>query len=235
MQDAPAGPVELGAQCEWCGLGRICIQGRETLAGIQRTRVARGAALFHSGEQVASIYVLRSGCVKEVQWSAQSSATIMGFTLPGEMLGWAHAQGAPSRTTGIAIATSHVCAIPWRSLRQIGSDGRSAGGELLARLAEAHSAVRDLVTIIRDRNALQRVAGFLLDIAARLRSFGRTTGEFRLAMSRDDIASYLGLRSETVSRSFTELIRSGLIEASGKRVALLRPEELTRLANGTVK
>ena len=90
-------------------------------------------------------------------------------------------------------------------------------------------AARELLTLIRDREALERVSGFLLNVSARLQSRGVRGREFRLAMNRDDIANYLGLRSETVSRCFTELARRNLIRVRAKWVQIMNSADLRKV------
>jgi CRP/FNR family transcriptional regulator len=96
----------------------------------------------------------------------------------------------------------------------------------------AGSAARDSVTLIRDKEAHERVAGFLLNVFARLQARGVRGRESLLGMNRDDIANYLGLRSETVSRCFTELARRQLIKVRAKRVQILQIAELRRVFYG---
>lgn len=226
--------------CEWCGMRRICFPARVASIGakrsdtmpIRRMRVERGATLYRAGDKVHSLYVLRSGCIKELEWTHRKQEAVMGFTLPGELLTVQYGGGAQSRTTSVALETSHICAIPWRSLHRWNTDARIVSSELIARMVDATAAARQLVIMIRDKEALERVAGFLLNIAARLQSRSRPGSEFRLGMSREDIANYLGLRSETVSRCFSELVIHKLITAHGKRIALLQPAELQRVFAG---
>src|SRR3546814_11033110 len=82
------------------------------------------------------------------------------------------------------------------------------------------------------RHANERIALFLHGLGERLGHIGQSPLQFRLAMSREDIASYLGLAFETVSRGFTRLQDDGVIAASGRRVEVLDPAELARLAPG---
>jgi CRP/FNR family transcriptional regulator, anaerobic regulatory protein len=96
-------------------------------------------------------------------------------------------------------------------------------------IAKAGTAARDLLTLIRDKEALERVSGFLLNVSGRLQVSGSRGREFRLAMNRDDIADYLGLRSETVSRCFTELSRRQLIRVQAKRVIFCTPTDLRKV------
>lgn len=211
-------------------------------APVRRMRIARGAALYRAGDPVRSLYVLRSGCIKEFEWTLPRREAIMGFALPGEILIMHLAGARRCRTNGTALETSHVCAIPWRLATRCNAAVRSPAADLNLRLNDALTAARELVTLVRDKDALQRVAGFLLNIAGRLEARGgavrcaedqsRRGAEFRLGMCREDIANYLGLRGETVSRCVSELEARRLLAARGRRINLLQPAALRRLYAG---
>ena len=104
------------------------------------------------------------------------------------------------------------------------------GHELVRLLAATVTATHELIVSVLEQDALARVAGLLLDISARLRRGGLDGSHFRLSVSRRDIASYLGLTIETVSRCFSELDRRRLIAVRGKDLRFLRPPGLQLLA-----
>ena len=223
--------------CESCGLWRICLPGRiaaERLRPgrhlrIRKVRFARGKALYRSGDKVESFYMIRSGCIKEIDDSAGRHDSVINFVLPGEMLSL-HCLGSGfSSTTSIAVEASFACVVPWGAFNNLCANSPPIAGEFIRLIAKAGIPARDLLILIRDREAIERVAGFLVNIAGRLQIRGVRSREFRLSMNRDDIAAYLGLRSETVSRCFTELGRRGLIEVRAKRVQILQPAELRRM------
>ena len=225
------------AGCESCGLWRACFPGRiasaaqQRLKGlrIRRVRVARGKALYRSGERIESLYMIRSGCIKEVSDIPGRETTVVNFVLPGEILGLQCLGDSVSSTTSVAVEASHVCVVSRDAFIGPGLDSPRVTGEFLRVIAASAGAARELLTLIRDREALERVSGFLLNVSARLQSRGVRGREFRLAMNRDDIANYLGLRSETVSRCFTSLARRNLIRVQAKRVQILNAPELRRV------
>ncbi|MFI4890176.1 MAG: Crp/Fnr family transcriptional regulator [Steroidobacterales bacterium] len=216
------------AGCELCGLWRVCFPGLVASTAERRTselrirclRVPRGKVLYRAGDMVRSLFMIRSGCVKEIDDSTASPGTVINFALPGEMLTLQSLGTVTSNTTSIAVEPSHVCVVPGNAFSQLGQDLHHVIAELIPLLAKAGMAARDVLTLIRDKGALQRVSGFLLSISGRLQGRGVRGRDFRLAMNRDDIANYLGLRSETVSRCFTELARRELISVHAKRVQI---------------
>ena len=118
------------------------------------------------------------------------------------------------------------CKISWASFQALAREVPEVAYELVRLLAATVTATHELVASVLKQEALARVAELLLDVSARLQRSGLDGSHFRLGLSRRDIASYLGVTIETVSRCFTELDRRRLIVVRGKDLRLLRPADL---------
>jgi CRP/FNR family transcriptional regulator len=90
---------------------------------------------------------------------------------------------------------------------------------------------QDHLGMLVRRSAGERIALFLHGLGERYRHIGQSAIQFKLPMSREDIANYLGLALETVSRGFTKLHDDGVIAVSGRRIEVLDTPELNRLAH----
>lgn len=226
--------------CEFCGLRRICFPARLATERrlsprqirIRRARIARGSALYRAGDRIESFHMVRSGCIKEIEGSGGCADSIVNFCMPGELLTVQSAGSVVSRTTSIAMETSFICAVPWRIFHQVCAASPEIAGEFIELVAKAGLGTRSLLSMIRGKGALGRVAGFLLNLRGRVQFRAVADREFRLGMSRDDIANYLGLRSETVSRCFSELARREILEVRAKHVRILNAQELRRVYSG---
>ena len=216
-----------------CGLHRICFAARVASGSdrnanavrIRRSRISIGNALYRAGDRIESLYMVRSGCIKELDADTDHDS-IANFCLPGELLTLQSAGPICSRTTCLAVEASFICAVPWRIVEEACAAAPKVATDLINLITKAGVATRDLLTLIRSKGALQRVAGFCLNMCARVQRHGHPAGEFRFGMNREEIAQYLGLRSETVSRCFSELARRELISVRAKRVRVLAPAEL---------
>jgi CRP/FNR family transcriptional regulator len=226
--------------CSACGLYRLCLPARLSVAPsqrigdlqIRRLRLARGRVLYRSGDAVDSFYMIRSGCIKEVDETTGPAGVVIHFALPGDLLSLQALGAACSDTTGIALETSHVCSVPWARFNALCATSPAVATDFVRLMARTAGAVRDLLMLIRDRDAVERVSGFLLHLSKRFQVRGLQGGEFRLSMSREDIANYLGLRSETVSRCFSDLAQRGVLRVHAKRVQILQMAGLQQLAFG---
>jgi len=185
---------------------------------------ARNAEIFAEGEGGGYVYKLVSGVVRVSKLLPDGRRQISAFHLPGDMFGFEiddihHASAE-------AVVPVKVVAYKWHSLL---SATVSSGfvHELLNRTLIGLRQTQDHLLLLGRRNALERLAAFLLEMVRRSGS-GR---KLQLAMPRHDIADYLGLTLETVSRMFAELKVAEIIELeSARRVSVLDMSKLEAMA-----
>jgi len=104
--------------------------------------------------------------------------------------------------------------------------------QLLRVIGHSLNRDHDHMGMLVRRQANERIALFLHGLGERFRQIGQSSTQFKLPMSREDVARYLGLALETVSRGFTRLQEDGVIDVHGRRVEIVDIEELSRLAHG---
>jgi CRP-like cAMP-binding protein len=185
----------------------------------------RNAEIYAEGEASGYVYKVLSGVVRVSKLLPDGRRQISAFHLPGEMFGFE--ADAFHHASAEAVVPTKVVAFKWDGV--LGSSRHSAGvvRELLnlAVIGLRHS--QDHLLLLGRKNALERLAAFLLEMTGR-------TGANRvidLAMPRHDIADYLGLTLETVSRMFAELKEMGVIKLeSARRVHLVDVSRLTALS-----
>jgi len=184
----------------------------------------RNAEIFAEGETAGYVYKLVSGVVRVSKLLPDGRRQISAFHLPGDMFGFEiddihHASAE-------AIVPVKVVAFKWHSLLSATAPGGFVH-ELLNRTMIGLRQTQDHLLLLGRKNALERLAAFLLEMA-------RRSGSDRmldLAMPRHDIADYLGLTLETVSRMFAELKESGIIRLeSARRVHVVDMAKLKAMA-----
>jgi CRP/FNR family nitrogen fixation transcriptional regulator len=176
--------------------------------------LSRDQEVYGEGGPAAQAYKVVSGAVRVFRVLSDGRRQICSFYLPGDVFGIE--PGLEHRSTAEAL-TDTVLVVARRSA--LGDEGDAAAARRLWTLAmnELQRSQDHALTLGR-RSACERVASFLVDVAERLGS-----GEsLELPMSRQDIADYLGLTTETVSRTLTQLQLSGLISMTGCRSIQLR-------------
>jgi CRP/FNR family transcriptional regulator len=227
-------------RCSGCGLHTVCAQddgsgcdpGQPRLA-LTRGEIEVGRPLYHAGQRVDALYALRSGCVKEVLTRADGTESVVRVSVAGEIVSLASLSGMPSRTTAVAVTTTRYCRIPLASVASATRDVPAIGSELMRLLATKMNAAHELVASVLDRDAVSRVAAFVLDLSNRLELAGFDGRRFQVGFSRSDIASYLGMTIETVSRAFSELRRRRILDVRAKDLALLSIGDLRVVAENT--
>lgn len=189
----------------------------------------RGSALFRQGDTSQALYVVRSGSIKTFVVDRAGNEQVVGFHLPGEILG----MGALGRDryigTAEAMERSVVCEILYTQLQPLLSQLPALHQQLTqfidrkAELDQAH------VIMLGKLYAQERLALFLRGYADCHEQLSRDPCNLFLPMSRRDLASYLGLATETVSRQLSRMEAEGIIAVHRKRVRILRPDHLARM------
>jgi len=216
---------ENAVQCLQCELSEVCReQGKDddnaSLGTVPpQSNIQKGEPVCREGESFNNLYAVNEGALKSEAALSGGESRVTGFYFAGEIVGSeAVSMGEYGRTV-VALQDSKVCAIPESSFSlEDKSHGNIYQGLLLAM---SHQVRNEQWTVLMAAHrSEQRVALFLFMVSKRLEFHGFSADEFRLPMTRRDIASYLGLAIETVSRSFQRLKSAGVIEVSGRNVAL---------------
>jgi CRP/FNR family transcriptional regulator len=222
--------------CSGCHLKDICLpcglddSDVDRLDGMMfaRRRIQEGQALYHEGQPFGFLYAVRRGTFKSTLTARDGREQVTGFHMTGELMGLdALAAGSHASAT-VALEDAEVCAIPYPDLmgQSVGSTGLR---QVVSRLMSTE-IVREhgLMMLLGSRNAEERLAGFLLNISQRMKARGYSPTEFHLRMTRADIGSYLGMKLETVSRTFSSFQQQRLLEVERKHVRILDLEGLAR-------
>jgi CRP/FNR family nitrogen fixation transcriptional regulator len=193
-------------------------------AGERRT-FAKGDELFVEGEPADFFYKVISGTVQTSKLLSDARRQIDSFHLAGDIFGFEG--GAGYSVTAEAVEDTTVVAFRRSSFHSLVRAYPVFADQLMSAMVASLKRARDHMLLLGRRTPQEKVAMFLLDIARRLRKGDR----FELPMRRADIADYLGLTKETVSRTLTQMSRDGLIklEAIGRIVLLSDKASLQQL------
>nr|WP_297460407.1 helix-turn-helix domain-containing protein [uncultured Halomonas sp.] len=227
--------------CRTCRLNSLCLPQNlphreiDALARIVRCRrpLPRGAYLFQAGSRFRSIFAIRTGAVKTATLLPNGSEHISGFHLPGEILGLDAIDGQRHPSASVTLEKSSICEIPFIELEHLGQHTPALQRRLLRIMSRELTAEHGTAHLLSRRSAEQRLAAALLDLSKRFAHRGLHAERLRLPMSRLDLANYLGLAPETMSRTVRRLEQRGLLRIVGKEVALSDIGSLQELAHGT--
>lgn len=224
--------------CDCCPLPSLCPEGDPAglpaalLASVLGQRLLdAGETLYMAGEKRDSIWVVSEGALKTCELDLEGREHVVGFHGQGEVLGLERLEVAAHRGFAVALEPSRLCRIPVSRLveqltrmPELWRDVLGIAGTEIARAREIHRVMGQLQTG-------QRLAWFLLNASGpRRTACGCSRLEIvHLPMQRQEIASYLGMTLETVSRSFSTFQREGLLQVRGRRIELLNPAGLAEL------
>lgn len=220
--------------CKQCTLRRLCLplgfDGPE-LEDLERIinrprSVARGEHLFRCGSAFRAIYAVRSGSFKSYAPTDDGEEQVTGFHLPGELIGLDAITCRSHPRSACALESASFCEIPFERLDELSGRLPTLRQQLLRLVSRELLNDQALLALLGKRSAEARVATLLLSLSARLHERGLSAAQFRPSMSRNNIASFLGLAVETVSRVFTRFQGQGLLSAQGKSITLLDPTAL---------
>ena len=225
--------------CAHCSLQQLCLPAGISADEMQRLDdivkrkrpVERGERLFRPGDALDAVYVARDGAFKTVSISEDGEEQVVGFHLPGELIGLDALGAGQHRCEAVALTTANVCEVPFDQLAAVASQLPSLQHQLLRIIGQSVNRDQDHLGMLVRRQAGERIALFLHGLSERYRNIGQSGSQFKLPMSREDIAHYLGLALETVSRGFTKLQEDGVIEVVGRRIEIRDAAELARLAH----
>lgn len=231
------GAVPLKTLCSNCHLKDLCLPcglsgtDLERLDGLKfgRKRIKAGDELYRGGDKFQFIYAVRSGTFKSSLMLADGRDQVSSFHMAGELMGLDAVANGRHASAATALEDAEVCAIPYAHLSELAS-GSSDLQMLMARLM-SREIVREhsLMMLLGSMNAEERLAAFLLNLSQRLKARGYSPTEFHLRMSRAEIGSYLGMKLETVSRTFSAFQQQRLLEVDKRHIRIVDLEAL-RLA-----
>lgn len=197
----------------WNGNGNTIADSIELMGA--RMPYARNVEVYGEGEPADYVYKVISGAVRITKLLDDGRRQVTAFHLPGEIFGLE--LGKEHHFSAEAITESRILVVKRSAVLALaGRDGEVAR-QLWALTADALQRVQDHMLVLGCMNARERVANFLLQLAKSV-----SGDELELPMSRQDIADYLGLTIETVSRTMTQLENDAAITLPTSRRIVLR-------------
>ena len=244
MSDGGQNTIDLNTlrrSCARCSLQVLCLPA--TIEGsdlerldrivLNRRPLKRDEALYRTGQPLGSLYVAREGAFKTVAIDAEGNSQVLGFHLPGELLGLDALGSGRHAAEARALTQANVCEVPLAQLEQVSAEVPGLQHQLLRIIGQGMDRHQAHVEMLHKRSAQERLAVFLHQLSERYRALGRSGEAFLLPMGREDIGSYLHLVIETVSRTLTKMQEDGLIAVRGREVRVVDARRLEQLAHET--
>ncbi|QNK01315.1 helix-turn-helix domain-containing protein [Dyella telluris] len=201
-------------------LSEHCVDGRPSACGAGNYLVSRG-------DRLTDVFMIRKGVVKSRSITSDGRERINGFHFPGELAGLEAIHSGRHSSDIVALEYSECCRLSFEQVQFLGDRVPAVQRQLLALMSEQLSRS---ISIMGDLTAEERVAIFLLDIRRRLPASRSHEDGFHLVMSRTDMASYLRLAAETVSRILGRFRERGWVDIAGRNLRSINTQSLERLS-----
>lgn len=225
-------------QCGNCTARSLSICSAMRNEDLGRLAVARnsqcveaGQTFITEGDPATHFFNITEGAVKVYKLMPDGRRQITGFLFAGDLLGLAADDTYTYSAEALTPVT--ICRFPRRELERLLDEFPKMERRLLSIASNELAAAQEQMMLLGRKTAQERIASFLLMLARRAERLGRPGGALRLAMTRTDIADYLGLTTETASRVFTSFKKRGWIRLeSSSEVVLSDRDTLEELASG---
>jgi CRP/FNR family transcriptional regulator len=207
------------AACSQCSLVELCLPKGLTAAELEvfeqavnrKKPLEKSEYLYRAGEEMTSLYTVKTGAFKANIDSHDGQENIVGFFLPGELMGLDGIASGQYQCDIIALGDAHVCQLSYRDFERVSEKFPVLRQEILSVSSNNMTTAQKMLMFIGKRPVEERLAMFLISISQRFKARGQSESRFQLPMSRHDIANYLGMAPETISRQFKRLQDQGLV------------------------
>lgn len=225
--------------CSNCNLRELCMPmglKAEELDRIDeivaiRFKVKRGASLFSNGEKFTSLYAIRTGFFKTCIATEDGRDQVTGFQMAGEIIGLDGVVNDHHTCNAVALEDAEVCVMPFDRIEELSREFTALQRHVHKIMSREIVREHGVMLLLGSMRAEERLAAFLLNLVQRLHARGFSQSELLLRMTREEIGSYLGLKLETVSRTFSKFVEDGIVEVKQRHVRILNTEALKLIVN----
>jgi CRP/FNR family transcriptional regulator, anaerobic regulatory protein len=231
----PVNSKAVKVACSNCNLRELCMPAGlspQEMARLDdmvavRKKVKRGALLFRNGEVFSSLYAVRTGFFKTSVGAEDGRDQVTGFQMAGEVLGLDGIVNDLHTCDAIALEDAEVCVMPFSKIEEFSKEIHGLQRHMHKIMSREIVREHGVMLLLGSMRAEERLAAFLLNLAERLHARGFSQSELLLRMTREEIGSYLGLKLETVSRTFSKFVDHGLIEVKQRHIRILKLDDLS--------
>lgn len=228
---------QLRLSCRECSVHELCLPS--SLRGDDLIRLSDlvghssydpGQHIFNTGDVFQALYVVQSGSVKTSVTTRDGGLQILHFHLPGELIGLDGLAEHHHQCTAEPLEPSQVCRLPYRKIEQLANDIPALQKQLLRIVSREFFLDHQHILMMGGRPAIQRLALFIQTLSHRKRLLHEDHRNLTLSMSRVELANYLALATETVSRLLARLQRLGVLRLERHNLEIVDMERLVEIS-----
>lgn len=225
--------------CSSCNLRELCLpmglnpDEMDKLDKVisKRRRIKRGTSLFTVGDKFTSLYAVRSGFFKTCVTTADGRDQVTGFQMTGEIIGMDGIVSDHHSCNAVALEDAEVCVMPFDQVEELSREFTTLQHHVHKIMSREIVRDHGVMLLLGSMRAEERLAAFLLNLVQRLHARGFSQSELVLRMTREEIGSYLGMKLETVSRTFSKFVEDGIIDVKQRYVHIKNTDGLRKIVN----
>ncbi|HYN60966.1 MAG TPA: helix-turn-helix domain-containing protein [Rubrivivax sp.] len=197
-----------------------------------RLRLERGDHLFRVGDRFDAVYAIWTGNFKTCVSSNDGREQVTGFQMGGELIGLDGSGTRRHEVDAVALDDAQVCVIPYAELEELALEVNSLQQQFHRFMSREIVLNHCVMLLLGSMNADERLAAFLLNLTQRQHARSFSDSSILLRMSREEIGSFLGLKIETVSRTFSKFQANGLLFVRHRQIQIVDPVRLQAVVDG---
>ena len=235
----PMNPLAIKVACSNCNLRELCmpmglkadeLDKIDEVVAVRR-KVKRGTRLYSNGEKFTSLFAIRTGFFKTCITTEDGRNQVTGFQMAGEIIGLDGIVKDHHTCDAVALEDAEVCVMPFDHIEELSREVVSLQRHVHKIMSREIVREHGVMLLLGSMRAEERLAAFLLNLVQRLHARGFSKSELLLRMTREEIGSYLGLKLETVSRTFSRFAEVGIVEVKQRHVRILNTDALKDIVN----
>lgn len=223
--------------CSTCRLRELCLPigldsdglGKLDTLINRRQRVRAGQHIYRANQPFHFLYAIRTGFFKSYDAGLDGQERIHAFHMGGEIMGLDAISTERHMSSAVALEDGDVCEIPFTALEDLIRSVPMLQRQFHKIMSHEIGKDQDVMKLLGGMTAEQRLAVMLVNFSARFAALGFSSTDMQLKMSREEIGNYLGLKLETVSRTFSKLQHDGLLAIERRSLRICDLDGLKRL------
>lgn len=225
--------------CSNCNLSELCMpiglnnDEMQRLDDVvaKRRRVKQGEHLFSSGDHFTSLFAIRTGFFKTCLIAENGREQVTGFQMAGEVMGLDGIVSDVHSCNAVALEDADVCVMPFETVEAMSREFPALQRHVHKIMSKEIVRENGVMMLLGNMRAEERIAAFLINLVQRLHARGFSEKELLLRMTREEIGSYLGMKLETVSRTFSKFSDEGIIDVNMRHIKIFDSAALKKIFN----
>ena len=227
--------------CKACSLNQICLPNGLTNKELneldstidQTLKFKKKTIIFKANDLLDGIYAVKSGAVKTSISNEDGLEQILEFHMPGDMLGFDAFDTNMHKCDAAALEDTMLCKINMEDFEDLCTRLPGIRKEMFHQVGKEITHAQKMLLSLGQQHADERFAVFLLKLASHYQARGFSYNEFILPMSRQDLANYLGMAVETLSRIVSRMTDDGILKFERRMVMIIDRKKLEHLAHSS--